>query len=131
MSISIESANQYFSTENNVNASVWLKFPEQVRTGAIASAKRMFETELRRPMKEDEPPYFAGMTRREDLAVYEQALWLLLGTPWGDASNGDAISCLQGQSEIALSEAMGKKRERFSPEALRWLGWGGVVLVRS
>lgn len=127
MEITPENADAYFAPGNHVEAEVWLKFAAAHRAGAIASARRAFERELRRAMREDE----TGTTHRDDFAVFEQALWMLLGSPWADASGGDALGSLTGDApgQAASTRADGR-RERWSPEALRWLGGDGAVTVR-
>ena len=134
MAISLEKADEYFSPGNHSQAELWRKFTAQHRAGAIAEAKRELERDLARTLAEPVYTPVRPLMRRDDYAVYEQALWLLLSTPVGDASQGDAIAVLTGglQSEGGAAKNDGAHpRERFSPEALRWLGWGGVVTVRA
>lgn len=134
MQINLENANKYFAPGNHAQSELWLKFTAAHRSGAIAQARRMFEMELRRPMRESDPEQFdPASPRRDDYAVFEQALWLLLGSPYGNGAGGDAVAVLQGAVETAegVSSYADGKRERWSREALRWLGWGGIVTVRS
>ena len=131
MEITLDNANAYFALGNHTMADTWLKFSDAHRLGAIAHARRMLERELRRPMRETDAE---GDSRRDDLAVFEQALWLLLGSPYGDASRGDAVAILDGRPVDAPAPADDYgtgRRERWSREALRWLGWGGIVTVRA
>lgn len=126
MTISIENADAYFSRGNHVRADIWLKFTHEHRAGAVATARRMFEHELKRPLREDETD--ESLAHREDYACYEQALWLLMGTPVSDAANGDAAGMLLGDAEPQTNSS--GKRPRWSDEALRWFNWGGGVTIR-
>lgn len=126
MTISLANANAYFAPGNNVRSDLWLKFTEEHRNGAIQTARRMFEHELHRKLREDETD--ESLRHREDYAVYEQALWLLLSTPVSDASTGDAAAMLVGDAE-PQTDGSGR-RPRWSDEALRWFNWGGGVTIR-
>ena len=126
--IDLASADAYFAPGQHSAAEVWLKFKAQHRAGAVAEAARMLSLDLGRELRAG--PREDGTPFREDYAAYEQALWLLLGSPHGDAANGDALAILQGQRDEGNADGT-RRRERWSREALRWLGWGGVVMVRS
>ena len=128
MQITPQNADAYFALGSHANGELWLKFAAPHRAGAVATARRMFEREFRRTL--DDAGERDTVSYREDYAVYEQALWLLLGTPFGDASGGDAVSVLQGDAEGA-TEANGRRRPRWSPEAVRWLGGTGASTVRG
>lgn len=128
MKIDLEGADAYFSIDNHVNGPVWLRFRPERREGAIAQARRMFEQDLGRPMRETGAE---GDARRDDLAVYEQALWLLLGAPYGDGQSGDAVAVLQGTAKEEEARKTAPRRPRWSEDALRWLGWTGQVMARA
>lgn len=129
--INIDNANKYFAIGNHINANLWLKFSYENRCGAITSAKRYLEGMLRRVLKTYDTFEFNPIENpiREDFACYEQALWMLLATPYGDANNGDAISILQGQNDTQAED--GKKRDELAPECAKLFGCVRGVLVRS
>lgn len=128
MTINIDNANAYFAPGNHVQAQVWLKYSGSNREGAVASAKRLLEWKLGRALDEETET----LGRREDYAAFEQALWLLKKSAWGDGRNGDAVGVLQGRASPAAAPQEDVSAE-FSPEALRWLGVSGaqVVILRS
>jgi len=128
MQITPENADKYFAPENHVQSEVWFKFAGAHRAGAVANARRIFEREFRRAL--DDTGASDTIFYREDFAVYEQALWLLLGSPFGDGSGGDAVSILSGDAE-GVAEANGRRRPRWSPDAIRWLGGTGASTVRG
>lgn len=130
MEITPANANAYFAPGNHDKADLWLRFDETRRAGAIATARRMFELELGRKMRETETDESRW---RDDFAVYEQALWLLLGGPVGDG-RGDVVSILQGAAPAGQNAGGGQSprgRDRWSLDALRWLGNVGASCVRS
>ena len=129
MEINLQNANAYFAPGNHDKSDLWLRFDDTRKAGAIASARRMFELELGRRMREtdtDDSRY------RDDFAVYEQALWILLGTPIGDG-RGDVVSILQGAAPAGQNAAGTGPygRDRWSLDALRWMGSVGAAVVRS
>lgn len=128
MTISAANADAYFAPGNHSQAEIWLKFTAQHRAGAVATARRMFEREFRRAL--DDSGASDTISYREDYAVYEQALWILLGTPFGDGSGGDAVAILSGETP-SESTAGGRKRDRWNPDAIRWLGGTGASTVRG
>lgn len=131
MKIDIDNANAYFALDNHAMAETWNKYGLAHRKGAIVHARRMLEQELRRPMRETDAD---GDRRRDDYAVFEQALWLLMGSPYGNAADGDAVAILEGRTvdAAAAADTYGTgRRERWSREALRWLGWNGAYTVRA
>ena len=129
MKIDIDNANAYFAPGNHVQAQVWLKYSAPNRAGAVASAKRLLEWKLGRALDEETET----LGRREDYAAFEQALWLLRKSAFGDSRNGDAVGVLQGKAAQADNSDAEALRGEFSPEALRWLGVSGtqVMIVRS
>lgn len=132
MSIDVTGANAYFRIGNHVKANVWNRFEPSHREGAVTAAIRLFSRELRRPINTAEPEYAEGDRIREEYAIYEQALWMLEDTPIADASGGDAAAILRGKVDgLTAEQAYNHARGMFSPEALRWFGWGGHTTVRG
>jgi hypothetical protein len=123
--INITQADAYF--KNHARADHWAQFSASQRAGAIQQAMRDFARELRRPMKEDEPPYVPGDDKRDEYAVYEQALHALLQMGQGKAK-GPSLPSLHGNDGEREMPPAGK----WAQEALRWLGCRtGAVTLRG
>lgn len=127
--ITFDNAQVYFRAGNHPKSSVWSGFSTAHRQGAVATAKRVLSRELGRPMQEDEPPYQDGDRRRDEYAVYEQALWVLEHGQIANAMGADPVPILTGNIDVA-GDTNGKV-SFFSPEALRWLGWTGAAVIRG
>lgn len=133
MAINLDGANGYFAPENHSKAAVWMRYSVVQRTGAIAEAKRDLSRALKRALDENEPPFKPGDRRREEFAVYEQALWRLEGSVQADPDTGDIIATLRGRQETD-DVAQGRDRSfaGIAHAAMLWLGWdGNVRLVRG
>lgn len=125
--INIEGANKYFAIGNHAHANVWNRFTNSNREGAVSSAIKVLSRALRRPLNMNELEYKQGDYRREEYAVYEQALHMLKNGKVSDASTGDAMSILTGTNDVAqVTES-----PLFAPEALRWLGCGSSAILRG
>lgn len=132
--IDIDNADAYFAPGKHHLAQVWLKFDRKSREGAVVSARRAFERALGREMDEADPP--AGSRRNDAYAVFEQALWILLGTPYSDAANGSAsaravLKGRNGNARPAVPATATGGRSAWSYDALNWLGGVRNVLVRG
>lgn len=127
--ISFDNAQVYFRGGNHHKSSVWAGFGQTHRLGAVATAKRVLSRALGRAMQEDEPPYKAGDRRRDEYAVYEQALWMLEHGQIANAMGADPVPILTGQADVA-GGADGPVA-LWAPEALRWLGWTGAAVIRG
>lgn len=125
MAIDITGAGTYFAGHSK--APLWSQYSHTQKAGAIEQAKRELSRELGRKIKEDEPPYTFGDPRRDEYAVYEQAIHLLGQA--GKASTGSgAVPTLKGGSEIPERQS----RAKFSEDCLRWLGIRiGVAMIRG
>lgn len=131
MAITFENAQAYFDGANHNRASVWAAFDEQHRLGAIATARRGIARMLGRAMKDTEAAYKEGDRVRDEFAVYEQALYLLETGVVANGAASDPVPILAGNEKA--QEVAGKKDPQrvIGPEALRWLGWGGVEIIRG
>jgi hypothetical protein len=123
--ISIDNADTYFSSTGHVNAAVWAAFTDDQRAAAVASARRVLSRGLRREMADNEAAYAEGDTERDEYAVYEQALHMLVNGRITDASSGSPYPIA-----VKTSEEI-KRASYYSEEALRWLGWTGAAAVRG
>lgn len=133
MAIDVKGANAYFSPDNHSKAPVWTRYSDIQRAGAIAEAKRDLTRVLKRALDEDEPPYAPGDGRREEYAVYEQALWRLEGSVQADPDTGDIVATLRGRQETDdLAQGRDRSYAGIAHAAMMWLGWdGNVRLVRG
>jgi len=123
--ISRDNADIYFDASSHVNAAVWAAYTENQRTAAVASARRVLARALRREMNDDEAAYVEGDTERDEYAVYEQALHMLVNGRITDADSGSPYPIAVKPSEEL------KRSSYYSEEALRWLGWNGAAAVRG
>ena len=131
--IDIDGADAYFAPGKHHQANVWLKFDRKTREGAVVSARRAFERALGRSMSEEDVP--EGSRRNDAYAVYEQAFWILLGTPYGDAKNGAAATQVlkgrNGNATPAVPSTARNGRAAWSYDALLWLGGVRNITVRG
>ena len=125
MAIDVIGANEYFGL--HVKAEQWKEFssPGQ-KEGAIAKARRDLSRELGRAM-DDAAEYREGDRKCDAFAVYEQALFILEqgGVVHGKSSPIQSLAVASEEPEVRPSGVVGK----WGPEALRWLGYDGGVMV--
>ena len=131
MAITFENAQAYFDPENHHRSAVWAGFQETHRRGAIASARRGLARLLGRAMKENEAAYKEGDRIRDEFSVYEQALYLLETGVVANGSASDPVPILAGNEEAQKAAGNKGRPSVVGPEALRWLGWGGVEIIRG
>jgi hypothetical protein len=79
MAITIANANAYFAPSNHPMARVWAQFPQDVKAGSLAHAKRVLARTLGREVYETVSAITDNV--REDLAAYEQALYIARNSP--------------------------------------------------
>jgi|LSQX01.1.fsa_nt_gb hypothetical protein len=130
MAIDIDGAEAYFAIGKHSAADTWQRYPNSRREGAVAESKRVLSRTLGRPMREDEEPYKAGDKTRDEYAVYEHALYLLEGAETASPYSGSAVNIFRSARSEADQFQSGK-RQYIAPEALRWLGYSGTVVVRG
>jgi hypothetical protein len=128
--INLAGSQVYFGAANHHKAAVWAAFGQQHRTGAIAAARRTLSRALGRSLDDAEAAYAEGDHRRDEYAVYEQALWMLENGQIADATGNDPVPVLTGKADSADGPA-DRRVGAFAPEALRWLGWTGASAVRG
>ena len=116
--ISVQNANAYF--EGRTIGKFWDEYSGEQKEGAIAQARRDLARAIGRPMKDDEPPYVEGERRRDEYAVYEQALYTLLrdANPEG---GGSAVPSLNGDEVRQKNTTLAVGGGKWSIEALSWL----------
>ncbi len=124
--IDIRNADAYFAA--HPMGAAWKEYAEDQRTTAIEYAKRELSRALGRAMSEDEEPYRYGDRVRDEYAVYEQALYVLLRDCQPE-STGVVMPSAEPDEAQPTAHTMAKGKDHFAAEALRWLG--GSVRVET
>lgn len=116
--ISVGNANSYFQAHAYGDA--WNEYTGEQKDLAITQARRDLSRALGRPMRDDEPPYAEGDRKRDEYAVYEQALYTLLSgvQPKG---GGSSVPSLEPDEKKPTGKSLSTGGGKWSIEALRWL----------
>lgn len=117
--ITVDGADSYFS-ESSFCAQ-WEAYSALQRIAAIAAAKRSLSRALGRALNENEPPYQPGDTRRDEYAVYEQALYILVRDALPEGT-GAMVPALNPDEAETPRKTMSTGNCPWSHEALNWLG---------
>jgi hypothetical protein len=128
--IDYDGSQTYFEPENHYKAAIWSGFDTERRTAAIATARRILARTLDRTINDDEADYIEGDRTRDEYAIYEQALWMLENGQIADGSGSGPVPILTGATDTAGVDNKGVAG-LYAPEALRWLGWNGVSVIRG
>jgi len=132
MSVTVDTADAYFARDSHPRAMVWEGFTYEQKAGALVHARRILSrTLLRLPA---ETATVDGDAPREDLALYEQALFVLENSPY--VATGAEPSPSFVSTEGSTGEARQRDPGQVSDEAQRWLrgglrGVGAVQLCRG
>jgi len=124
--IGIDNANAYF--KSHPMGATWGEYSVEQRTTAIEYSKRELSRALGRALKEDEPQYRYGDRTRDEYAVYEQALYVLLRDCQPN-STGVVMPSSEPDEAQPTAHTMANGKDHFAAEALRWLG--GSVRVET
>jgi len=116
--ISVGNANAYF--KGRTLCKNWNEYSGEQKEAAITQARRDLARALRRPIRDDEPPYQEGETKRDEYAVYEQARYTLLRDVAPEGS-GDAVPSLDGDEVKVKNTSLAIGNGKWSVEALSWL----------
>jgi len=119
MSIDLAGANAYFSPGNHLKAEVWAGFDEDQPGGAVAQAKRVLARMLCDGIEEEATT--DGDFPRHDLAVYEQACYLLQASP------SMADGTYTGPKWAIPEEPMNP--HVICADALAWLAYPGQITI--
>lgn len=122
--ICVDNADAYFAS--HPMGANWREYSAEQRTNAVEYAKRELSRALGRPMKEDEPQYQYGDRTRDEFAVYEQALYVLL-RDCSPSASGVVMPSAEPDEAQPTAHTMAKGKDHFAAEALRWLGGSGRV----
>lgn len=118
MAINTAGANVYFDPENHTMSNVWASFRTEQKTAAIAQSKRILARALRRELDESESAITWDV--REDLACYEQALYLLRNSP-AVVEGTDGIQGFMANDQANPDQPSRMDPGLIAPEARRWL----------
>lgn len=116
--INLANANAYF--EGRTVGKFWKEYSGEQKEAAITQARRDLARAIGRPMRDDEPPYEEGQKRRDEYAVYEQALYSLLRDTMPEGT-GEALPSLNGDETRSKLTSMAVGGGKWSIEALAWL----------
>lgn len=121
MAVTIATANAYFLPAKHIFSAVWNGFQEPQKTAALYQANQVLTRVLGYEPNDDA----SAITDqpRQDLAVCEQALYMLRNSPliadgsqpaphWDGGAPRDPFEAREGADPYALA-----------PEAQRWLQW--------
>lgn len=126
------SIDTYF--EDHTMGAAWTSYPEEARDSAIAHARKVLARALGRAMNDNEPAYVEGNTYREEYAVAEQALFLLMN---GRVTSPTSVSPYpvgmpdQVPNPQNAVDEKPRNKQLYADEALRWLGGSGVAVVKG
>lgn len=118
--IDVNGADAYFSARTSGDD--WAAYSADQRKAAIEQAKRDFSRALGRAMDENEPQYRYGDRRRDEFAVYEQALYTLLRDAVQRGAGLSPVPSLNPDEELAPRRVHSTGCGKWSYEALAWLG---------
>lgn len=116
--ICIQNANAYF--KGRTIGAKWAEYSAEQKTAAIDQARRDLSRALRRPMRDDESPYREGDTKRDEFAVYEQAVYSLLRDAQPNGG-GSSVPSLDPDEPKPRSNTLAVGGGKWSIEALSWL----------
>lgn len=126
MAITHENAAAYFGT--HPEGHIWTQAGDTAQQNVLAQARRQLARALGRALSDTEAAYVEGDTRRDEYAVYEQALWLIKNgvVANGEGSAPDALLTADGADP---GQPARRDTRVYGPEALRWLGYRGAVVT--
>ena len=116
--ICIQNANACF--KGRTIGAKWAEYSAEQKTAAIDQARRDLFRALRRPMRDDEPPYREGDTKRDEFAVYEQAVYSLLRDAQPNGG-GSSVPSLDPDEQKPRSNTLAVGGGKWSIESLSWL----------
>lgn len=118
MNITLERASEYFKTRTT--GAAWAEYSAEQKETALVQARRDLARALGRPIRDDEPEYREGDRTRDEYAVYEQALYVLLrdATP---KLGGGVVPSLEPDTAQSPRKTIRTGQGKWSAEALSWL----------
>jgi len=126
--INADGATIFFST--HLKGNIWTMTPESSQAAAIAQARMILSRALGRAMNDSEATYAEGDQTRDEYAVYEQALYLIENGTIANAQGSAPQPILVGATDAPDIPRNGISA-LYAPEALRWLGYTGAVVVKG
>ena len=116
--INLQNANAYFS--GRTVSKFWNEYSGAQKEAAIQQARRDLARAIGRPLNDDEPPYEEGQSKRDEFAVYEQAIYTLLRDCQPEGG-GSAVPSLDGDEVKTKNVQLSTGGGKWSIEALSWL----------
>jgi len=116
--ICVANANAYF--KGRTLSKQWSEYSKEQKQAAIDQARRDLSRALGRALKDDEPPYQEGDKKRDEFAVYEQAVYTLLRDVAPDGT-GNAVPSLEPDEAKPKMATLAIGGGKWSMEALAWL----------
>lgn len=114
MSFTVANANTYFA--GHIQRKAWAGYDQADKTAALTHAERLLRRSTGRELDDDVSD--EGDAPRDDLAVYEQALYLLRNGP--NTPEGGVPSFVS-MDQAAPDRAREQDNGIICPEATRWL----------
>lgn len=125
MAIDISGAEAYFSKRNHIKSEIWAAFDEDSKYAALTHAQRIIEALCE---DFDDTTSSAGDFPRYDLAVYEQACYMLQCSPvQADANKAGPKFSMPDVNQKQSLRATPSNPYALCGEALRWLVTGGCI----
>lgn len=118
MAITVGNANAYF--KGHTLGAAWSEYSGEQKESAITQARRDLSRALGRTLNDDEPPYVEGDKKRDEFAVYEQAVYALLKGVQPNGG-GSATPSLEPDEVQPKKQTLAVGGGKWSKEALSWL----------
>jgi len=128
MAIDLTAADIYFAANNHPRASVWNGFGDDLKSASIAQAKRTWGRVLQREMSEPEDGDDVTEFPRDDLTIFEQALFDLEN---GIIADGSLATTKFIAGRTKTDEARERSEDVLAPEAMRWQFRGRIMMTRG
>lgn len=131
MSIDITAADAHFGTKVHIRSGIWNGFDRDLRQSALVQARRDIERLLGEAIAAEDETSADGDFPRYDLAVFEQALWILVNSAVANGEQTTPKWMLTGDPEARDGGEYGVRMGSpgMSPTALEWLVTGGQVTL--
>lgn len=125
--ITVQNANAYF--KGHALGQSWNEYSGDQKDMAIQQARRDLSRALGRAMNDDEPPYQEGDTKRDEYAVYEQAVYTLLRNALPEGG-GSSVPSLEPDEQKPKVHTLSLGGGKWSMDALSWLADKLTVVTR-
>lgn len=117
--VSIATANAYFAAAKHIHSPIWLGFSANQREAGLYQAHTLISRAIGNDVDDSETD--ETYIRRPDLAVCEQALYMLRSSPLVADGKQPAPKWSGGQPMDAFAPAEGANPYAICAEAMAWL----------